>query len=433
MPDRDGFLRQVDEQLPFIAEQRADVLEELRGHLDESVAGLIDGGWDPVGAEEEALRRLGDPDALARDIGRAQQTNRRLLAAAGAGVVYVGISPFVAIVALMPSMLVLIGFALLLSAIGVDGDGGLFTTSSQLALPVLLMLFAWAAGQLVTTAVARNAHRSMAWARRRVAAVMVPLVTIWVVGFQRAQFDLPAIALFLLVPVAAAIGIRQAREGTPLLFTRRGMLPVSAVMVTTVVTLGVIAPDSGYVDTPYRWDVVEEPDALNLGVVGALTDPTVDLTKRGYLWSDGNAAYGPTAQRWPIWPEYPTVQLEVWPATDDGFRVHPAATGPLAIATVGAVPAPQDARMTIDVLGNHFLLLPREVQPRYRKWQPMGATIPASQRTEWGPSWAVLVGITEDGRRQVLEWSPRSVPPRFLGTMLEWLRADHSPWPIAAD
>lgn len=431
MPDRESFLRRVDERLPFITEQRDAVLEELRGHLDESVAGLIDDGWDPVGAEEEALRRMGDPDELARDIGRAQQTRRRLLAAAGAGVVYLGISPFVAVVALLPAAMLLYAVTLALSAAGVAGERALFTSDSTLGLPVVLMLFAWAAGQLVTTAVARNAHRSLAWSRRRVAAVMVPLISVWVVGFLRAPLDPLAVALLLFVPAAAAVGIRQAREGTPLLFTRRGMLSVSAVMVATLVTLGILAPARGWAETPYSWEVVEEPDRLNLGLVGALTDPRVDLTGPSYLWRSSGAQLDPTPVSPKTWADYPTRLLEVWPATDDGFRIHRRATGPLASTAVGPVRPPQEARFAIDILGERLMLFPRPLEPMWRKHPVVGATIPYSQRAEWGPAWAVLVGVAEDGRRQVLQWSPRAEAPRFEGTILEWLLADRSPRPIS--
>ena len=64
-----------------------EVVEELAGHIDDSVHALEAEGLDPSMARREALARLGDPDELASGLRRARQTRRRLLVAAGYGVV----------------------------------------------------------------------------------------------------------------------------------------------------------------------------------------------------------------------------------------------------------------------------------------------------------------------------------------------------------
>ena len=84
--DRDAYLERVAAQLRLADDDAQDVLEELRGHLAETFAGLLDEGLTTDQAERESIARLGDPGELANGIRRARQTRRRLLAAAGAGV-----------------------------------------------------------------------------------------------------------------------------------------------------------------------------------------------------------------------------------------------------------------------------------------------------------------------------------------------------------
>jgi hypothetical protein len=253
---------------------------------------------------------------------------------------------------------------------------------------------------------------------------------IWIVAGARGQLDPLTIVLYLLVPVSAWLAMRRATESVPRLMTRP-VLWRYAGMIGLVFAVGsALSPDQGFPETPYSWEVVEEPDRLNLGLVGALTDPRVDLTGPSYLWRSNGAQLDPTPVSPKTRADYPTRLLEVWPATDDGFRIHPHATGPLASTMVGPVRPPQDARFTIDILGERLMLFPRPLEPRWRKHPVVGATIPYSQRAEWGPAWAVLVGVTEDGHRQVLQWSPRAEAPRFEGTILEWLLADRSPRPV---
>lgn len=427
MPDRDAFLRRVDERLPFVAEQRADVLEELRGHLDESVADLVDGGWDPVAAEEEALRRIGDPDDLAREIGRAQQTRRRLLAATGGAVFNLGLSVLYGAFVVMPASFVAVVVVGILGALGVLTDVRPYPTNSAPMQAVIMLTMAYVSGLMLPQSVARGAHRSLAWARRALTVTYVPLVTIWIVSGARGQLDPLTIVLYLLVPVSAWVAMRRATESVPRLMTRSVLWRYAAVVGLVFAVGTAVSPVRAFPETPYGYEIVEEPDKLGLGLVGSLTDPTIDLSQRSFLWRSAGAQLDPTPVGPKTWAAYPTRLLEVWPATDDGFRIHPDATRPLASAVVGPVAPPQDARLDLTVFGQRLLLFPREIQPRWRRYPVLGATIPYSTRAEWGPVWAVLVGVTEDGRRQVLEWGPRAEAPRFEGTILEWLRADRSP------
>jgi hypothetical protein len=89
MPDtfsRRSFLAEVGTHLGLDPDAEADVLDELAAHLDDSMSFHEAEGLQRRAAEQEAVRRLGDPIKLARQIRKAHQTRRRLLAAIGGGV-----------------------------------------------------------------------------------------------------------------------------------------------------------------------------------------------------------------------------------------------------------------------------------------------------------------------------------------------------------
>ncbi len=81
----DRYLREVSHHLPFDSTVTAEVIEELAGHLQDSTDALIESGLSPDEAGRRAVRAMGHPEELAKDIARAHQTTQRLLAAAGAG------------------------------------------------------------------------------------------------------------------------------------------------------------------------------------------------------------------------------------------------------------------------------------------------------------------------------------------------------------
>ena len=62
---------------------RADVREEVAAHIADLDAELREAGLTEDGAREEAIRRLGPPDLLGREMTRARQTRWALLAAVG--------------------------------------------------------------------------------------------------------------------------------------------------------------------------------------------------------------------------------------------------------------------------------------------------------------------------------------------------------------
>jgi len=80
MPDesRDRYLAALDRLLPFPRERRAEILEEINAHLEDSVEDRL--------TESGAQARLGSPADLAGALARPEQSVGRVFAAAGAGV-----------------------------------------------------------------------------------------------------------------------------------------------------------------------------------------------------------------------------------------------------------------------------------------------------------------------------------------------------------
>jgi hypothetical protein len=84
------YLDTLDRSLELPAEVRAEIREELADHLVDSIESIETEGLDRERATREALARLGRPEDLARQLRRAHQTTRRLLAGAAGGVFQTG-------------------------------------------------------------------------------------------------------------------------------------------------------------------------------------------------------------------------------------------------------------------------------------------------------------------------------------------------------
>ena len=89
--DAEGFLATLDRSLDLPANIRSEIHDELSCHLEDSIAALQAEGLESDRATREALARLGRPEELARQIRKAHQTTRRLLAGARGGVFSAGV------------------------------------------------------------------------------------------------------------------------------------------------------------------------------------------------------------------------------------------------------------------------------------------------------------------------------------------------------
>ncbi|HEX7491380.1 MAG TPA: helix-turn-helix transcriptional regulator [Candidatus Limnocylindrales bacterium] len=73
-----AFLDRLEQGLRLSEVDTVRVRDEIRHHLDDSGAALIEGGMRPAAATAEALARLGPPEVLAEAINSAKLTRRRL-------------------------------------------------------------------------------------------------------------------------------------------------------------------------------------------------------------------------------------------------------------------------------------------------------------------------------------------------------------------
>ena len=64
-------------RVPFTARAGRDVDDELAFHLDMRVRRLVDAGWSPEAAREEALRQFGDVTDLLETQGQRQCFTRQ--------------------------------------------------------------------------------------------------------------------------------------------------------------------------------------------------------------------------------------------------------------------------------------------------------------------------------------------------------------------
>lgn len=435
MSDRGSFLRRVDERLPLLAEQRAPVIEELESHLDEAVANLVVDGWDPAAAEEEALRRMGDPEELARDLGRAQQTRKRLLAAAGAGVMSLTGSLWIAfafgVVAVVPTTLLL---GPLLSLLHHEPQHQGFGSDRGFVTVVLLWMVAWIAGRRLPVPISHAARRPIAWGKRVTILVLVPFAAIWVVAIAEAEHSPLSVMLFVATPAIAWLGARKSDERGGWSATFRAAIPPLVVLLVIGGLLDAWGPPAGgtRIDARARASGAAGPASLNLGLVGLLDDaPDPGYGPNLHLRTDQagiDVALRPSER---VARRYPTLSAELWPAAPDLATIDPRALGPLARVDLRRGTAMEPQQVTL-ILGWHV-----EVQ-RQARWtshpglQSVGE-LTLAKRLDWGEgtAWVVLVGTDPGGERHVLSWAPVRQRLAFHGSILDWLTADRSPAPIA--
>ena len=73
MVDGASYLDEVERGLPFDDRERRQVLDELRGHIEDTAAAIEDSGVSRVAAIRVALDRLGPAPRLARELTAARQ------------------------------------------------------------------------------------------------------------------------------------------------------------------------------------------------------------------------------------------------------------------------------------------------------------------------------------------------------------------------
>lgn len=271
--DRHTYLARVADRLRLPGPVAAEVLEELEAHIADSAAALTAEGLAPEGAEREALARLGNPGELGDGIRRAKQTRRRLLVAAGHGVLaairgFVWGGLFAGAITTLASVLALIVLSTLMRVMDISASG-FSTWSSWLTLPYVTFAVGYA-GHRVPGAMATRSMRPVSTLQWPVALLGGAAVgAISVLGV-RVAMDLGLFWTLVMAPVAFAAGalVSNDRPGTSVRIRVGWRTVVLAVVVLTLgssalgfATMQVNEPGDRYLDragpmSPYAGDVL---------------------------------------------------------------------------------------------------------------------------------------------------------------------------------
>jgi hypothetical protein len=391
--DRDAYLASVAARLRLPDDHANDVLEELRGHLAESVAGLIDEGLTAEQAERESIARLGDPGELANGIRAARQTRRRLLAAVGAGAIaatggvvwgYLFAAAVMTVAGVLSATLSLFVLQSL----------HLTTTDWQpatdvLSIPFALFVPAYAAHRMVT-AVAARSERPVVTIQRPIALVGAGVLAVLTIFMVRTEVVPSRVVLMLAIPVGFAIGAMLARDGSSARLRRLPRRWLVALIVLASLSLTLVQAATLRISPTGEYPVDDG--------VGRLGPPATDVLGEGWLDQQSSASLRYTSGVWPepanLLDGWHDLRLEVWPTVDRNTnQIDPAADHPAATAP-----------MTRDEFGGYVAQLDLGT-PKERRWFVMATT-----------------GIAPNGTRYLLSGldGPESTRP-WIGTVWEYL------------
>jgi len=399
MPEsqRDRYLAALAEHLPFPPEQRAEVLEEISSHLDDAVAAGLERRKTADRAETDAQARLGPPRDLARELARPEQTTRRLLAAAGAGVL-AGIGPglygFVCGALLLTlAMIGLAGLAQLTNRLLDTGwtlltaDGG--WNSVLLAGSLALGLFF--AGRAATNSVAMTSRRLYLDVRLYVAVTGTLLGGFVLTFLVAVPQNAASVTALSLAPLAFALGSMRP-ELLPRSF--RGWWLVVGALVVFVPLLGL--------------SVTSGTSESGLGVPEA-------------AWERRVEAAGP----WWAGADQPGDLLASggWSTTGDATRVdwqltHEAAAAPLSDLRVEAWRADSGGFGSLDTRFRE----PFAVAPVTRDRETLTAEVVTTREPGVSHWVLVLTGVGPDGVRYVL-YAGSGGSSTFTGSVRDWIVA----------
>ena len=360
-PALDAYLDSLAAALDLPRDEWIEVRDEIGAHLLDLRSELIEAGLADEAATKEALRRLGPPEVLGREMTRARQTRRALLAAVGgatwaaAGAAFRGLTLGLAgvTVVAMAGMLVMAA----VSRLAGDGtwtlsDAGWFTAFGVAA----FWVSAWLGGRTLVSVAARRSHRPAERVRPWTTVIGGTLVA-WLalVWFTSAQnlFSVIALALVPAIFIAATLTgtdrpierSRHARRASLALFATVVIaVPLLVLMAATPVqTQGSSLQGSSVVRGPYA-SIQELRHATGQDLPGRFVpDPpefgNIDMQLDHGLATASLGGVAAVPARWR------DLRLEAWrtlPPGSDLDRAYPLpfATAPMTIQSgrlIGAV------------------------------------------------------------------------------------------------
>jgi hypothetical protein len=299
-PEVEEYLGRLRSSLHLPEGLIADVVQEMRDHIDDSREALMAEGLDPAAATREALARLGSATELAAHLQGAQRTARRMLAGAAGGVFAApgafGAATVAAFVVAGP-LVVATAFACL-AALGLAWAGPVWQSQLSSLAGVLAAcagcFYGSRTGVRIFAALSRRAPTEL---RGVWALVGTPIVAAVALFGLRLEQSWPLLAAEMLLPVAFAGGALYQSDRSAVL--TRLKFPAVASLVVAVAATGLVAGLGLAPVSAARFSVqdgVPVYDESN-SVVLSLPLPSVDMT-------------GPT----PVaWYRYPGTQFTLSP------------------------------------------------------------------------------------------------------------------------
>jgi HAAS len=340
----DAYLDALGRVLELPVDEAAEVREEIAAHIVDLSAEMSASGLSSADATREAIRRLGPPDVLGRELTRARQTPRALLAAVGgattaaAGAVARGylLGFATVVVVLVTASLAIAALARLTGSEPPSySDTGWLTVGVALASCVA----AWLAARTFVSATARRSHRPARRIRGWVAVIGGALV-LWaaVFWFQGGQ-NLVSVLALLLVPVVFLVAAltatderiersAAARRATLALFATV-LVAVPVIMLGlfgAITTVGVSAVGSG----PYS-SMEELLHAQGFDMPGRFVADPPDVGQP--QWSvDHGLATVEVADAAALTSRWRDLRVEAWRADASGGALDRSHTVPFATA-----------------------------------------------------------------------------------------------------
>ena len=390
--DRHAYLAMVAAELRLPDEVARDVLDEVGGHLDETVVHLLDEGLTADQAERESIARLGDPGELANGMRRARQTPRRLLAAVGYGA-WAAVNGafwgylFGFAVAVMASMVA--GIALWIATSLFQIGPTAWDTLTPMFPVVYVVLAAVIAGRRLPAAIAGRAVRRVTDIARPIAVIgglgLVVIATFVV----RVGLDPWTVLALAALPAGFTVGAWTSRErlrAGRVGISDRAVVNIVLAAAAMLVVVNFVAPravgQSASIG-PVAWAAAA--DVLGEAWVG-----------ESYSWQRGMPFdYAITAEPPAALDRWRDLRVEVWQWIDDG-ELNGAVSKTLGAALTVPLTAIADGT-----------------------WHAV-ISLPA---TKTPTSYATFAtGIAPDGRRYVLTGASSTMPSEpWVGTVWEYV------------
>jgi hypothetical protein len=409
------FLSALESHLDMPGPVRAEIRIELADHLEDSIAALESEGLDGDRATREALARLGRPEELAKQLRRAHQSTRRLLAGAaggvfqaGVGVVWGSIIGYAAVLIGMIVIAILLNSALKpfidfmavrLPHVSTEQQDIAWGTAFGAA---IAWFPAFLAARFGVRACSRLSRRSVETVGRFWAVAGLLGLGFVVLFVNTAQQSWLAVPMELLIPVAFVAG---AFFKTGRTIQVHGAKAIGAAAAVVAVALSVVL-------------------LAGMSVSGSGSAWTSDMTQESLQWDRVAPAWSDPATG----PEVVSASGDVSMFSgviDRNFQVQDKATlaqfSHVRFEVWRGVPLSGTPDWVYDYVPDPAYVTPFATQPAILVGDTMAVRFDVShlRSTRW---LLFVTGTGPDGRRYRLNW-PESITTSFSGTVWDWLTA----------